>query len=378
MNETKIYADGFRTTFASTTEMMEFLAERAKQSKWIRKPTRMLRLVPLKKEAESLEDTCEKEMEGIVEDTERNTQLVLKFNKESYPIRDCAIQTILKRAGINGTGLKKLEKATYARVVNYCLQVAKGDALIKVADGKVSAVHGGDEHDYCVLDIQTIFNMTSDYLSVHFKGSSYMEGSGSFDHSIVSAMWTLEGNQELLDTYRQALVAHGIENKSLSPALRLTTSDVAVSGANLYPMMLSKTSNRIVSLGSPIKMSHDKGATLQDFRKNLDKIFSRYQEAVKGIIGLMDIDIQNPVNCLHLIMKEIKISQKIRNEVVEAKKSMSRWKSLRKRQRIKTCHQKGAQGKRQRRLQSRDSYRWILTNWEKLIQMSLHGLRSLV
>lgn len=47
MNETKIYADGFRTTFASTTEMLEFLAERAKQSKWIRKPTRMLKLVPL-------------------------------------------------------------------------------------------------------------------------------------------------------------------------------------------------------------------------------------------------------------------------------------------------------------------------------------------
>ena len=75
-----------------------------------------------------------KELEGIVEDTEKNTQLVLKVNKDFYPVRDCAIHTILKRAGINGTGLKKLEKATYAKVVNYCLQVAKGDALIKVAD----------------------------------------------------------------------------------------------------------------------------------------------------------------------------------------------------------------------------------------------------
>lgn len=45
MKETKIYADEFRTTFASTTEMLEFLAERAKQSKWIRKPTRMLSLM---------------------------------------------------------------------------------------------------------------------------------------------------------------------------------------------------------------------------------------------------------------------------------------------------------------------------------------------
>ena len=91
----------------------------------------------------------------------------------------------------------------------------------------------------------------------------------------------------------------------------------AVSGVNLYPMMLSQTSNRVINLGSPIKLSHDRGATLQDFRNNLDKIFSRYQEAVKGIVGLMDIDIQNPVNCLHLIMKELKINQKIRNEVVE-------------------------------------------------------------
>lgn len=47
MNETRIYADAFETTFANTKEMLEFLAERAKASRWIRKPTRMLRLVPL-------------------------------------------------------------------------------------------------------------------------------------------------------------------------------------------------------------------------------------------------------------------------------------------------------------------------------------------
>lgn len=38
---------------------------------------------------------------------------------------------------------------------------------------------------------------------------------------------------------------------------------------------------------------------------------------MNGISSLMDIEIENPVNCLHLVMKEIKISQKIRNEVVE-------------------------------------------------------------
>lgn len=291
MNEARVYADAFETTFANTKEMLEFLAERAKESKWIRKPTRMLRLAPLEKEADTIEKTCTKQLQGIVEDTERNTSLVLKISGDVYPVRDCAVHTILKRAGISGTGLRKLEKATYAKVVNYCLKVAKGEALIKVADGKVSAVHGGDEHDYCVLDMEAIFSMTCDYLKVHFRNSTYLEGSGTYDHSLASAMWTLEGNQELLDIYRQALRDHGLEDKVLAPALRLTTSDVAASGANLYPMMTSKTSNRTISLGSPIKLAHDKGATLQDFHKNLGKIFSRYQEAIQGITSLMEIEI---------------------------------------------------------------------------------------
>ena len=60
MNETRIYADAFETTFANTKEMLEFLAERAKASQWIRKPTRMLRLVPLEKEAETIEKSLYK------------------------------------------------------------------------------------------------------------------------------------------------------------------------------------------------------------------------------------------------------------------------------------------------------------------------------
>ena len=60
MKETKIYADEFCTTFASTTEMLEFLAERAKQSKWIRKPTRMLKLVPLKRRQKPLKKPVKK------------------------------------------------------------------------------------------------------------------------------------------------------------------------------------------------------------------------------------------------------------------------------------------------------------------------------
>ena len=316
MNETMVYADGFEKTFATAEEMLDFLSRRGKSAEWIRKPIRALRLVPLEKEADKL-DNGDTEMEEILKDTEKHTRLVLKVRGEAYPVRNCAIQTILGRAGINGDGLRKLDLATYAKVVNCCLKAAKGECLIKIADGKVSAVHGGDAHDYSVLDMKAIFEITSEYLHTNFSGSTYLEGSGTYDHSVMSAMWTLSGNQELLDTYRDALDRYGVSKKNLTPALRLTTSDVAASGVNLYPMLLTDGNNHTLSLGSPITLAHRNHSTILDYRNNLKEVYARYQDATERLAALLEIEIHNPVNCLRLLMKKLKIKAAIRNEVVE-------------------------------------------------------------
>ena len=84
MNETMVYADGFEKTFATAEEMLDFLSRRGKASEWIRKPIRALRLVPLEKEADNL-DNGDAEMEEILKDTEKHTRLVLKVRGEAYP-----------------------------------------------------------------------------------------------------------------------------------------------------------------------------------------------------------------------------------------------------------------------------------------------------
>lgn len=84
MNEKRIFADAYQTTFADPKEMLEFLAQRAKESSWIRKPTRTLRLVPAIQEAGKMKDTVGKNWEEILEDTENNTQLALKIKGETY------------------------------------------------------------------------------------------------------------------------------------------------------------------------------------------------------------------------------------------------------------------------------------------------------
>ena len=82
-------------------------------------------------------------MEEILKDTEKHTRLVLKVRGRGISGPELCDPDNLRRAGIGGDGLRKLDLATYAKVVNCCLKAAKGECLIKIADGKVSAVHGG-------------------------------------------------------------------------------------------------------------------------------------------------------------------------------------------------------------------------------------------
>lgn len=317
MSEARVYADGFQKTFASMEELIEFLGERARTSSWIRKPTKELRLVPLEKEVSREEDVQDEDEKEILDDTQRNTQLMLKMRGQSYPVRSCAVKTILDRAGVSGPGLRKLDKAYYSKVVNYCLKAAKGEALIKIADGKVSAVHGGDYCDYHILEMQDVFEMTVRYVNQEFKGSSYMEGSGCYDHTIVTAMWELKGRPELLETYQKAMDDHGINAEVMTPVLRLTTSDVAASGVNLYPLLLCGNGNQTISLGHPIKLPHKDGANLEKFQNNLNLLFSRYQEAITDISKLMDVEIKHPVNCLMEILKRLRMKKKIKTDVIE-------------------------------------------------------------
>ena len=169
MNETNVYADGFCTQFAEERDFMEFLRNRMNHCKWLRKPTKALRLIPMEDEKVKKAYAGLPQYEEILSDTKNHTQLMLKVPGTDYPgeylpVRDCAIHTILSRAGVKGDGLKRLDRKRYARIVNMCLQTAKGLSLIRLSDGKVAAVHGGDVTDYKILNMEQIFQETLLYI----------------------------------------------------------------------------------------------------------------------------------------------------------------------------------------------------------------------
>lgn len=321
MTDQKIYADNFRCTFDDPGDFIQFLKERKENSRWMTAPSRNLVFESLEKNTQMGELYLKLyDHDGraeIIADTMENTSLLLKVNGETYPVRSCAIKSILERARISGHALNKVSKSIFTQILNYCMDVASGDSLIKVADDKVSAVHGGDPKDYAILEILPLIQCVRSILDRDFAGNHFL--TANFDHSIVTAIWSLDGQaNELMETYRQAVAEKGVtEAMSARPGLRFTTSDVGVSAANLYPILLLGGSNRIIPLGDPLKLDHKNGADLDAFASSMDQLYACFKESIERQQQLLDVEIRYPYTTMLGVLKRIGITKKMSYEVAD-------------------------------------------------------------
>jgi hypothetical protein len=186
--------------------------------------------------------------------------------------------------------------------------VATGSALLRYSEGKISAVHGGDSSEYAILEMSELFEAMADYLNATYPGCQF--AGASYDHSIATAVWEI-CQDSLIETYKEALEAHGIPYDTLKPTLRLTSSDVGISGANIYPMLLSGKDEKIITLGSPLKLEHKTGANLEKFKSQLPMIYAQYSVAIGNLMNLLKIEIDNPVNCFLGVCKKIGVTKKL-------------------------------------------------------------------
>lgn len=321
MTDQKIYADNFRCTFDDPGDFIQFLKERKENSRWMTAPSRNLVFETLEKNTQMGELYLRLyDHDGraeIIADTMENTSLLLKVNGETYPVRSCAIKSILERARISGHALNKVSKSIFTQILNYCMDVASGDSLIKVADDKVSAVHGGDPKDYAILEILPLVQCVRSILDRDFAGNHFL--TANFDHSIVTAIWSLDGQaNELMETYRQAVAEKGVtEAMSARPGLRFTTSDVGVSAANLYPILLLGGSNRIIPLGDPLKLDHKNGADLDAFASSMDQLYACFKESIERQQQLLNVEIRYPYTTMLGVLKRIGITKKMSYEVAD-------------------------------------------------------------
>ncbi len=318
MNEARLYADNFGTTFDDESEFLSFLRNRNSDSWWKKEDTSKLRFRAIDDgtpDTQKILDCYESSgKQDIIDDTMENTRLLLQAQDNCYPVRNCAIKTILDRARISGNALSKVKKPILAEILNHCIGVTRGSSLLRFSEGKISAVHGGDDSEYAILEMPELFAEMSQYLhstypDCHFEGADY-------DHSIATAVWQIE-QDSLIQTYIEALDERGLSYTKLKPAVRLTTSDVGVSGANIFPMLLVGGDEKIITLGSPLKLEHKGSASLDKFKSQLPMLYAQYKLAIGNLTDLLKIEIDHPVNCLLGVCKRIGIGKKLAFKAAE-------------------------------------------------------------
>lgn len=324
MTSAKTYADTFSSAFEEENAFLNFIKERDERGGWTKKHIRDLRILPLEKgaipEVDPLPGYTSDDLQAILSDTMANTQLMLKSKDLVLPIRSCAIKTLLERAKISGPALNRLEKPVLARILNHCLRIASGEALLRISDGKLSAVHGGDSSDYAILEMTELFGRTVRYLNANFSGCSF--AGGFYDHSTATAIWEI-ADKSLVESYQDALEQHEVSYGELKPAIRLSTSDVGISGANLYPTLYTGGREATIALGSPLKLEHRGEKTMKDFERLLDMLYSQYQFAIGNLARLLDTEIRHPVNCMLGVCKRIGVGKKLAYEAAEQFKAQN-------------------------------------------------------
>ena len=145
------YKDDFYKEFRTEKELCEYLEEIDSRAEWIRITSKKLKV------AAAGEETCTEvpgiSLEALEKDTLSHSRLVLILPERICYIGNSAIKSLKGRARIDGKALADVDKKTLAEILNKCLKVARGRALIRFCEGKIRAVLSGDEKDYAIISI---------------------------------------------------------------------------------------------------------------------------------------------------------------------------------------------------------------------------------
>lgn len=307
------YQDEFMMGFREELDFHKYLSGIEERASWIRQPCKKLRVLVADGGKEKLEGAGTEEMEDILFDTKCHTNLVLAHPDGCHALGTTAIPTLKGRARIEGSALADIEKPVLAHILNECLKVAKGNALIRISEGKVRAVLSGDKKDYAILPMPELYMVASAYINSDFGSVEFLGGYA--DHMLTTAIWQVE-DDKLSKAYEELMEQYGKKTKgALRASIRIKTSDVGASGANIFYSLLEDGHN--VILGEALKVQHKHCQGIADFTENVESIFRYYKEALRNAARLLSIPIRHPANVMAGVMNKKGFAKRAIAETVE-------------------------------------------------------------
>ena len=125
------YKDEFSKEFNEELEFHEYLSEVDERAKWFRVPSAEMEVLTVQGNNSICTPIEGEDTEKVLRDTAEHTGLLLKADGNVYQLGSTAITSLLGRARIGGSALSDIKKKALADILNECLKVAKGKALIR-------------------------------------------------------------------------------------------------------------------------------------------------------------------------------------------------------------------------------------------------------
>ena len=310
--------DSYHTSFMDSGDMRDYHKRQNENSDWVRTEVKQLSVAPLDKTSALYGDLSLFALgvsEDAVKDTAENIGLAVKLDGVFHPMRDTAFKSLADRAKISGTALPKLKKEELANVFNYCLGLHSASALLLIRDEKVAAIHSGDEKDYSVLAVNELLDSVLENINIRFPGHEF--GGGYADHNLASASWTFpDQKEELLGTYKKVLDSQGkgAMAAKILPGVRFCTSDTGMASAKI-----AATLNGLaypIHIGGILAVEHRGQSKIEDFKKNLDLLFTQFGDAIAMLEKLTTIYLDYPVNAMTAICKKLSMPKKAAMEAI--------------------------------------------------------------
>lgn len=229
-----------------------------------------------------------------------------KLQRIAMLLSDTGLSSLIQRVGASCPAIYKMSTEDTKTVIECAIRTIstrKVSALFRF--GKIRGFNG--DVTFSDLPQHELFDAAVDMVMKEFNGFEFL--GGEYSHAYTWAKWLLpEQSDDVLDSYKEMCAAHGFDRANdLQVSIKFSTSDIGDSCATISAMIVGN--NISIYVGDPIKVAHNNGNTIDDFKGQLPQLLAKTKDLVTGLTNLIDIEIKHPVNTVISLSKHIGLSK---------------------------------------------------------------------
>lgn len=238
-----------------------------------------------------------------------------------------AFKMYMQRVGLDCPSLidgafAKQHKARLEELINGVLESNEDSG--KEPFMSMAYLHGDNivachSKDYRPLEISELIEQLKESLERRYEKVEFFDGSYCDDFTIVD--FIIRDRQVIRAL--EHVVSGGAKYYDAVLSVRLVTSNLGLSGANLYPLFLFKTTPEqrtysvLPATEKRIVLEHKGDANIEKFAKNCEKMFGLIELLPQNIAALNGMIVHYPTHCLINVAEKVGIPAKYVKPVAE-------------------------------------------------------------